>query len=67
MATGYTVPSGRLISNQGWTRPGVNVIQPKRNREVANLPPKKKKKIVLFRLLRVEHGLWCDTALRQVA
>ena len=51
--TRYTVPSGSTLYQdsgfQGFTRPGVNVIQPKRNRKVANLPPKKKKKIVLFR------------------
>ena len=50
---GYTVPRGSTLYQdsgfQGFTRPGVNVIQPKKKPKGGELTPKKKKKIVLFR------------------
>ena len=52
---GYTVPSGSDLYQdsgfQGFTRPGLNVIQPKKKPRGGELTPEEKvKAIVLFRL-----------------
>ena len=59
--TGYTVPSGSTLYQdsgfQGWTRPGVNVIQPKKKPRGGELTPEEKEKnrLISSIRIRVEH------------
>ena len=59
--TGYTVPSGSTLYQdsgfQGFTRPGVNVIQPKKKPRGGELTPEEKEKnrLISSIRIRVEH------------